>query len=175
VEIIGFVHFTDDGKDKHGYITFKDRLGDTYRAKGHNISTAEVETAFLNHPHIASANVYAIPMSKYGYEGQVGCAAITLRAGAAPDRPDHVEQESLRELEKYLTLTGGLASYAVPRFLRVLVDLDEEGARQRDQFGISDTVGSEYVSSMLKKLKTGLRKEGRACPCVGAPRADYQL
>jgi acyl-CoA synthetase (AMP-forming)/AMP-acid ligase II len=157
---IGFAPFADNEKDKHGYITFKDRLGDTYRAKGHNISTAEVESAFLNHPHISSANVYAIPMSDYGYEGQVGCAAVTFRAGAAPDGPGQGEQEALTDLEKYLTSTGGLAGYAVPRFLRVLVDNDEESATERDQIGISDDVGSEYVSSMLKKLKTGLRKEG---------------
>jgi acyl-CoA synthetase (AMP-forming)/AMP-acid ligase II len=152
---------TDHAQDKNGYITFHDRLGDTYRAKGHNISTAEVEVAFLNHPHISSANVYAIPMNKYGYEGQVGCAAITLRAGAAPGGPDQVERDALRDLEKYLTSTAGLAGYAVPRFLRVLVDVNEQEAMEREQIGISDTVGSEYVSLIMKKLKTGLRKEGK--------------
>jgi acyl-CoA synthetase (AMP-forming)/AMP-acid ligase II len=152
---------TDNLQDKDGYITFKDRLGDTYRAKGHNISTAEVEMAFLNHPHIASANVYAIPMSQFGYEGQVGCAAITLRAGATPDAASPVERDAIKDLETYLTSVGGLASYAVPRFLRVLVDIDEQEAAAREQIGISDTVGSEYVSLMLKKLKTGLRKEGK--------------
>lgn len=116
--------------------------------------------AFLNHPHISSANVYAIPMSKYGYEGQVGCAAITLRVGAAPNGADQVERDAVRDLEKYLIATGGLASYAVPRFLRVLVEIDEQEAAAREQIGISDAVGSEYVSLMLKKLKTGLRKEG---------------
>ena len=156
-----FVHDTDDAQDKDGYVTFKDRLGDTYRAKGHNISTAEVEVAFVNHPHIASANVYAIPMSQFGYEGQVGCAAITLQAGAAPDVAGEVERDAAKDLETYLTSVGGLAGYAVPRFLRVLVDIDEQEATTREQIGISDTVGSEYVSLMLKKLKTGLRKEGK--------------
>ena len=117
--------------------------------------------AFLNHQQLASANVYAIPMNKYGYEGQVGCAAITLRAGAAAGGPDQVEREAVRDLEKYLISTAGLAGYAVPRFLRVLVDGDESGALQREQIGISDTVGSEYVSLIMKKLKTGLRKDGK--------------
>ena len=153
--------YTDYTQDKNGYITFHDRLGDTYRAKGHNISTAEVEVAFLNHPHIASANVYAIPMNKYGYEGQVGCAAITLRAGASPGEADRAERDALSGLEHFLTSTAGLAGYAVPRFLRVLVDIDEQETLQREQIGISDTVGSEYVSLIMKKLKTGLRKDGK--------------
>ena len=41
------------------------------------------------------------------------------------------------------------------------MDIDEQEAAAREQIGISDTVGSEYVSLMLKKLKTGLRKEGK--------------
>lgn len=52
----------------------------------------------------------------------------------------------------------------MPRFVRVIVDADEDvvTSQQRDQLGIADqeSVGVEYVSLMLKKLKTGLRKEG---------------
>ncbi|KAH7091512.1 fatty-acyl-CoA synthase [Paraphoma chrysanthemicola] len=143
--------------DRHGYITFHDRLGDTFRAKGHNISTTEVEMAFLNHPHISSANVFAISMTQYGYDGQLGAAAITFRNGASPIQAGNVEIDSIRGLEQYLVESAGLANYAVPRFLRVLVDDDQ--AQEREQIGISDEVGSEYVSVMLKKLKTGLRKE----------------
>ena len=111
-------------------------------------------------------------MSKYGYEGQVGCAAITLREGASAGSAGEAEQEALKGLENYLTSTGGLAGYAVPRFLRVLVNIDEGDSTQRDPSGISDAVGSEYVSSMLKKLKTGLRKEGIASQCVFFSMAD---
>jgi acyl-CoA synthetase (AMP-forming)/AMP-acid ligase II len=146
-------------QDHSGYMTFQDRLGDTYRAKGHNISTAEVENAFINHPHIASANVFAINMKQYGYDGQMGAAAINFRNGASPQRPDEIEVEAIKGLEQYLTSSAGLAGYAVPRFLRVLVDIDEE-IHQREQIGISDSVGNEYVSLILKKLKTSLRKDG---------------
>ncbi|KAK3706383.1 hypothetical protein LTR37_012761 [Vermiconidia calcicola] len=118
--------------------------------------------AFLDHAQIASANVYAIPMNKYGYDGQAGAAAITMRKGASADGPDQAEIDALRDLEHYLTVKAGLASYAVPRFVRVLVD--EKEAPQREQIGISDSVGSEYVSSMLKKLKTSLREEAFSLP-----------
>lgn len=146
--------------DRDGYVNFHDRLGDTYRAKGHNISTAEVEMAFLNHPSISSANVYAINMTQYGYDGQVGAAAITFREGASPDQAGPVEQDALRGLEQYLVSTAGIAGYSVPRFVRVLVDTDSNDPQKREQIGISDSVGSEYVSLLLKKLKTSLRKEG---------------
>lgn len=99
-------------------------------------------------------------MKQFGYEGQVGSAAISFRGGAAPDGPTKTEEEAIVGLESYLTTKAGLAGYAIPRFLRVLVDVDEQEASQREQIGISDDVGGEYVSLILKKLKTSLRKEG---------------
>ena len=95
----------------------------------------------------------------------MGCAAITLHGCAASSGPDQAEKQTNQDLESYLTSLAGLASYAVPQFLRVLVDVDEKGALQRGQIGICDSVGGEYVSLMLKKLKTGLRKEG-TCWCI---------
>ena len=136
-------------QDEEGFVTFHDRLGDTFRAKGHNISTAEVEMAFINHPHIASANVFAINLAKHGYEGQVGCAALNFRDGSDQD---------VSRLEQYL-LDTGLAPYAVPRFLRVLVE-DSTDLGNLD----SGDVGSERVSLLMKKLKTGLRRDGIEVP-----------
>jgi acyl-CoA synthetase (AMP-forming)/AMP-acid ligase II len=146
-------------------VTFHDRLGDTYRAKGHNISTFEVETAFATHPAIESANVYAIPMNQYGYEGQLGCAAITFRPSDPnlPEKSLALESETLRDLESHLVTKAGLPVYGVPRFVRVIGDIGEEGNATRNQLGIAEreSVGMEYVSLMLKKLKTGLRNEGK--------------
>ena len=99
-------------------------------------------------------------MNKYGYEGQVGCAAINFRAGSSPKQADRVELETVQQLEQWLTSNAGLPAYACPRFLRVLVDVGEDETSERDQLGISQDVGSERVSLMMKKLKTGLRKEG---------------
>lgn len=99
-------------------------------------------------------------MTQFGYDGQVGCAAITFKAGSPPDGPTDAEMTSLQGLEGYLTQIAGLANYAVPRFVRVLVDISDEEKANRDQLGVSDSVGSEYTSFIMKKLKTGLRKEG---------------
>lgn len=115
--------------------------------------------AFLKHPNISSANVFAIPVNKYGYEGQVGCVAVTLSHGASPKLASSVELQCVNELEQWLIGTAGLPPYGVPRFLRVLTDVSEDETEARD-LGVSDDVGSERVSLMMKKLKTGLRREG---------------
>ncbi|OAL28819.1 hypothetical protein AYO22_02684 [Fonsecaea multimorphosa] len=130
--------------DEDGFIQFRDRLGDTYRAKGHNISTTEVEAWLSRHPRIASVNVYAIPMN-----------------GVSPGQSDQAYQEVMSQLEHWLrTSESALPAYAVPRFVRILIN---DGAPQ-DSGGMSGDSGSERVSTIMKKLKTGLRKDGFLIP-----------
>ncbi|OCT44816.1 bifunctional fatty acid transporter/acyl-CoA synthetase [Cladophialophora carrionii] len=146
--------------DEDGFISFRDRLGDTYRAKGHNISTTEVEAWLSRHPQITSVNVYAIPMNRYGYDGQLGCAAVTLQDVSA-DQLDRAYRDTISQLEEWLqTSESALPRYAVPRFVRVLVN---DGAAP-DSGALSGDSGSERVSAIMKKLKTGLRKDGFLIP-----------
>ncbi len=153
-------------QDHDGFISFVDRLGDTYRAKGHNISTTEVEGWLSRHPGVASVNVYAIPMNHYGYDGQLGCAAITLH-DASSSQFGRDQHETISQLEQWLrTSESALPAYAVPRFVRVLVT--DEGAAP-DQGCMSGDSGSERVSVIMKKLKTGLRKDGE----FGSPAPSF--
>ncbi|KAK6369414.1 hypothetical protein LTS17_009757 [Exophiala oligosperma] len=149
--------------DSEGFVSFHDRLGDTYRAKGHNISTTEVEGCLSRHPNIASVNVYAIPMNRYGYDGQLGCAAVTFNGSEAnlESGPDAQELDTVRELERWATTNalGALPGYAVPRFLRVLAT----DRTTTTNVGNNDT-GADRVSLIMKKLKTGLRSEGFTLP-----------
>ncbi|KAI1623081.1 fatty-acyl-CoA synthase [Exophiala viscosa] len=152
--------------DEDGFVSFHDRLGDTYRAKGHNISTTEVEGCLSRHPSIASVNVYAIPMNRYGYDGQLGCAAITFTGGGSStsDKPDVQELDTIKELEKWATTdANALPGYAVPRFLRVLVS-------DRKEINSGNDIGADRVSLIMKKLKTGLRSEGFVLPADGRDR-----
>ncbi|GAB1214378.1 hypothetical protein ATERTT37_003540 [Aspergillus terreus] len=135
--------------DSDGYITFSDRLGDTYRVKGHNISTTEVEHCLSRHPDIAGVNVYAIPMNQYGYEGQLGCAAVELHAGSHP-RAESI----IADLEKWMAESDhGIPAYAIPRFLRILGNSTPEVVANQ-------SLDKEQVSAIMKKVKVGLRKEG---------------
>ncbi|WP_258868897.1 AMP-binding enzyme [Alkalilimnicola ehrlichii] len=93
------------------HVQFVDRLGDTFRWKGENVATTEVEQALASYPPIAAAAVYGVEVP--GHEGRAGMAAITLASDTdfAPARlAGH--------------LNGRLPNYAVPVFLRVRAALE---------------------------------------------------
>jgi fatty-acyl-CoA synthase len=99
-------------KDADGYVYFVDRIGDTFRWKGENVSTNEVGEALSQVDGIATANVYGVELA--GTDGKAGMAAITVDAD--------VDFDSL-----YATLTERLPSYAVPLFVRVQREAETTG------------------------------------------------
>lgn len=96
---------TDDGR-----WFFMDRLGDTYRWKSENVSTAEVAEVIGRYPGILEANVYGVEVP--GHEGRAGCAALTI----APAQRDGFDWIGLLTHAR-----KRLPAFAVPVFLRVLV------------------------------------------------------
>ena len=64
-------------KDKDGYFYFIDRIGDTFRWKGENVSTTEVEEAVGAFDGILEANVYGVAVP--GRDGRAGMAAIVAK------------------------------------------------------------------------------------------------
>ncbi|MQY28578.1 long-chain-acyl-CoA synthetase [Nocardia aurantia] len=93
------------------HVAFVDRLGDTFRWKGENVATTEVESAFDGVAAITGAVVYGVDVP--GADGKAGMAAVTLRPGAAFDG---------RELADHLF--RDLPGYAVPLFVRVVDELE---------------------------------------------------
>ncbi|KAF1591482.1 UNVERIFIED_CONTAM: Bile acyl-CoA synthetase, partial [Eudyptes pachyrhynchus] len=55
---------------KEGFFYFQDRLGDTFRWKGENVSTGEVESVLSSLDFLEEVNVYGVPVP--GCEGKVG-------------------------------------------------------------------------------------------------------
>jgi fatty-acyl-CoA synthase len=98
--------------DKDGYIYFVDRVGDTFRWKGENVSTSEVEIAISSMPGVKHAIVYGVTVP--GQDGRAGMAAVTPRDG--------VDVAKL-----YQHLTERLPSYARPVFLRLQGEVETTG------------------------------------------------
>jgi len=63
-------------RDSHGYFYFVDRIGDTFRWKGENVSTGEVGEALLAVPGIREANVYGVTVP--GLDGRAGMASLVV-------------------------------------------------------------------------------------------------
>ncbi|KAF2708219.1 fatty acid transporter-like protein [Pleomassaria siparia CBS 279.74] len=91
---------------------FLDRLGDTYRWKSENVSTAEVSEVIGNYPGIVEANVYGVEVP--GHDGRAGCAAVYID-------PAHRASFDFNALLAHLR--AKLPKYAVPVFIRVLSNL----------------------------------------------------
>jgi acyl-CoA synthetase (AMP-forming)/AMP-acid ligase II len=83
------------------------RLGDTFRWKGENVSTAEVSECLGKYPGILEANVYGVQLP--GHDGKAGAAAIFIDP-AVSSTFDH--RSFLAHCRQHLP------KYAVPMFIR---------------------------------------------------------
>ncbi|XP_025914968.1 very long-chain acyl-CoA synthetase-like [Apteryx rowi] len=100
--------------DHEKFLYFQDRVGDTFRWKGENVATTEVEGTLATVDFIQEINVYGVSVP--GCEGRCGMAAVRLKPGAS------FEGESL-----YAHAKECLPSYAAPRFVRLQEALEITG------------------------------------------------
>ncbi len=96
-------------KDERGYFYFVDRIGDTFRWKGENVSTTEVAEMINSFPGILESNVYGVRIS--GKDGRAGMAALVCAHS--------LDLESFRE-----HLAQHLPDYARPLFLRIMSEIE---------------------------------------------------
>ena len=129
--------------DESGFYYFVDRIGDTFRWKGENVSTSEVAAAIAAFPGVKEVNVYGVHVP--GTEGAAGMAAIVCAGN-----PD------LAVLRKHLT--QWLPSYARPLFLRFADRLEATATfkhtkahLQREGFDPAATSDAIYFDDPAKK------------------------
>ncbi len=99
-------------QDKAGYFYFVDRIGDTFRWKGENVSTTEVAQTLARYPGISEVNVYGVKVD--AYDGRAGMAAITPAASF-----------DIKGLAAFLERE--LPAYARPLFARLQPALETTG------------------------------------------------
>ena len=146
-------------QDEQGFFYFVDRVGETYRWKGENVSTTEVAAVIAACPGVADAAVYGVCVPSS--EGRAGMAAVVV----APDF-------DLNELRR--ALVARLPDYARPLFIRVVTAIERTGTinlrkhelalegydltRVRDALYMDDAAQGAYVpldSKLHARLKAG--------------------
>ncbi len=96
---------------KNGYISFVDRLGDTFKWKGEVVATNEVSDILSRFGSFEDCNVYGVTVKKT--EGRAGMAALTLLPGAKLD---------LNSFAEYVI--ENIAVYARPYFIRISKEME---------------------------------------------------
>ncbi len=99
-------------RDEYGFYYFVDRVGETFRWKGENVSTAEVLTALTACRGVRDGIVYGVSVP--GADGRAGIAALVVDA-----------QFDLLAFRADVALR--LPAYARPVFLRLLSAIDSTG------------------------------------------------
>lgn len=99
-------------QDREGYFYFMDRLGDTFRWKGENVSTTEVEQRLSEAAGVQEVIAYGVPVP--GQEGKAGMVGLVL--------------DGKFDAAAFAAWTDAqLPPYARPVFVRLLKSADTTG------------------------------------------------
>ncbi|KAF1933990.1 putative long-chain fatty acid transporter [Didymella exigua CBS 183.55] len=120
--------------DKEGRWWFVDRIGDTFRWKSENVSTAEVADTIGSHKSVEEAAVYGVQVP--GHDGRAGCAAIVLNKSALStsantEKNMAVKGEVLESLASHVTKE--LPAFARPIWIRVTKKLQTTGTNKQQK------------------------------------------
>ena len=126
------------------HIAFVDRLGDTFRWKGENVATTEVEAGLDGYDQISQSVVFGVEVP--GTDGKAGMGVVTLRDG------------ELDGNKLAAHLYDVLPAYAIPLFVRVVDHLEATSTFKNRKVELRDEGYSETGDDPLYVLKG--RSEG---------------
>lgn len=119
--------------DDENRFWFVDRIGDTFRWKAENVSTAEVAEVIGKHDLIEEANIYGVLVP--GHDGRAGCAALVLKKGDGKTEDDGAlalpHAQTLKSLADHVK--KDLPSFAVPLFLRITKNMHTTGTNKQQK------------------------------------------
>jgi len=139
-------------QDADGYLYFIDRIGDTYRWKGENVSTGEVADRLAEAPGVLEANVYGVAVP--GQDGRAGMAALTV-------------DDAFDLTAFHAHVEGALPAYAQPLFIRLQRQIETTGTFKyrkvdlvTDGYDPGRVRDPLYFRNPLKKAWTKISKAG---------------
>jgi len=146
-------YFTGDGcrRDKDGYYWITGRVDDVIIVSGHNLGTAEIESAFVAHPKVAEAAVVGYP---HDIKGNGLYCYITLNVGENPD--GDLERELKLWVRKQIgpiatpdliQFAPGLPKTRSGKIMRRI--LRKIAANEHDQLGDTTTLADPSVVKSL--------------------------
>ncbi len=103
-------YFTGDGcrRDKDGYYWITGRVDDVIIVSGHNLGTAEIESAFVSHKKVAEAAVVGFP---HEIKGNGLYCYVSLNAG------EETSKDLIEDLKK--TIRDRIGPIATPDFIHI--------------------------------------------------------
>ncbi len=118
-------HTGDGGRfDEDGFLVFTDRIKDSIRRRGENISSFEVERTVQTHPDVLECGAYAVPAEITEDEVMI---AVVPREGHEIDAAD-VFRHCVAEMPRF----------AVPRYLRVMAELPKTPSQRIQKYKLRD-------------------------------------
>ncbi|HEY2246403.1 MAG TPA: long-chain-acyl-CoA synthetase [Bradyrhizobium sp.] len=140
--------------DEQGFFHFVDRVGDTFRWKGENVATSEVNDAIRECKGVLDATTYGVAIA--GHDGRAGMSAIVI--GEDFDLATFADHVAAR-----------LPLYAHPLFLRISTTLDttetfKQKKHQLAREGFDPTVVTDplYVRDPVSGAYRPLQSDDRA-------------
>ena len=146
-------YFTGDGcrRDKDGYYWITGRVDDVIIVSGHNLGTAEIESAFVAHPRVAEAAVVGFP---HDIKGNGLYCYVTLNVGEKED--GDLDRELKLHVKKtigahafpdFIHFTPGLPKTRSGKIMRRI--LRKIAANEHDQLGDTTTLADPSVVKNL--------------------------
>jgi acyl-CoA synthetase (AMP-forming)/AMP-acid ligase II len=130
------------------WLSFCDRFGDTFRWKGENVSTQEVENILSTHKSILMSAVYGVEIPNH--EGKAGMAAIKFdpEIGFNPSA-----------ISRFVTQV--LPKYSIPIFIRVRAELEVTGSNKirksnlrKEGYNINEITDPLYMWDSSERIYT---------------------
>jgi len=148
-------YFTGDGckRDKDGYYWITGRVDDVIIVSGHNLGTAEVESAFVAHPKVAEAAVVGYP---HDIKGNGLYCYVTLNSEEKPS--GEIERDLKLWVRKqigpiatpdFIQFSPGLPKTRSGKIMRRI--LKKIAANEHDQLGDTTTLADPSVVGSLVK------------------------